>query len=109
MRETVAARVARGAALLDRQIPGWERRIDLETLHLQSPCLCVLGQLHPGQEFANTAYSCGLDRLALTTTQGYYHGFDAGCPSVDAEDGDYDALTAEWHQVITERRGGTGA
>ena len=39
--------VEAGAALLDRELgPGWEDRIDLDTLELSSTCGCVLGQLH---------------------------------------------------------------
>ena len=38
--------VARGAALLDQKRPGWAQQINISTLNLGSPCLCVLGQLY---------------------------------------------------------------
>lgn len=38
-------RIEKGMALLDERLPGWERKIDLGTLDLQSGCDCVLGQL----------------------------------------------------------------
>ena len=43
--DTIEEAVARGAALLDETHPGWAGNINLETLSLASPCLCVLGQL----------------------------------------------------------------
>src|SRR5215211_4856802 len=39
-----AKRVVRGAALLDREAPGWERKIDLPTLDMSSTTACVVGQ-----------------------------------------------------------------
>lgn len=38
-------RIEKGMALLDVRLPGWERKIDLGILDLQSGCDCVLGQL----------------------------------------------------------------
>ena len=43
--EEAKVRVARGAALLDRERPGWPERIDLDTLQLSSACFCIRGQL----------------------------------------------------------------
>lgn len=37
--------VTRGAKLLDERVPGWWRRIRLETLKMSDCSLCVLGQL----------------------------------------------------------------
>jgi hypothetical protein len=37
--------VKRGAALLDREQPGWRDQIDLSTLNLSNGCFCVLGQV----------------------------------------------------------------
>lgn len=39
------AEVNRGAKLLDRVVPGWHKRITQSTLRLESPSVCVLGQL----------------------------------------------------------------
>jgi hypothetical protein len=35
----------KGAALLDQKIPGWEHRIDPETLEMGDPRHCVVGQI----------------------------------------------------------------
>jgi hypothetical protein len=40
-----AARVRRGAALLDRFRPGWAREIDCDRLAMESCDSCILGQL----------------------------------------------------------------
>jgi hypothetical protein len=42
---TVEERVARGAAWLDAHFPGWEGRINLQTLALRSGEKCICGQL----------------------------------------------------------------
>lgn len=39
-----AARVARGAEVMDREVPGWERGIDLGRLDILSPHDCIVGQ-----------------------------------------------------------------
>ena len=44
--ETLRARVARGAALLDRDCPGWAARISSDRLAIQMCSSCVLGQLY---------------------------------------------------------------
>lgn len=43
----VRARVARGAAWLDKVMPGWIRKIKLTDLQLADGRRCVLGQLTP--------------------------------------------------------------
>lgn len=40
--------VARGAAWLDSQEPGWADTIDVATLNMRSGDLCVAGQAYPG-------------------------------------------------------------
>lgn len=41
----IVRRAHRGAKSLDRRMPGWEDKISLEKLSLESPFQCVLGQL----------------------------------------------------------------
>ena len=98
---TIAERVARGAAFLDEREPGWDARIDLDTLSLDSPCCCVLGQLHGGYGAGLRATGLGDDdgrdiELGFFWTDEHLVGF-----SLDDEPGD---LTAEWKRVITARR-----
>jgi hypothetical protein len=70
-----AARVAKGAALLDKKRPGWEREIDLNRLDIQSGSSCVTAQLSGEGHWCS-----GMDMLGLTAgDDGTYvtHGFNA--------------------------------
>ena len=88
---TIAERVAKGAAFLDEREPGWDERIDLDRLDIDSNCRCILGQLH------DKSYATGRRALGLRG-----HGVGLGFyPS--ASDSPH-ALTAEWERVITARR-----
>jgi hypothetical protein len=108
---TVAERVAKGAAFLDEREPGWDARIDLDTLDLQAPCRCVLGQLatHLDDYDDDWSYRDITDRFGLviwfwnwkadTSATDLEYGFNAD-PDVET----YDALASEWKRVITARR-----
>jgi len=43
---STSPRIERGAALLDTAAPGWEGKIDLNTLDLSSGWYCVVGQVY---------------------------------------------------------------
>jgi hypothetical protein len=43
---TVPERVKAGIALLDRVMPGWRAKINLDELYMGSIWKCVLGQMH---------------------------------------------------------------
>jgi hypothetical protein len=119
--DTVAERVARGAALLDIHDPQWWRRdvrspIDLKALDLDSPCKCVLGQRHPTTR-KQSPWNRGLQLLGLRPYWGHGNavtdadcGFNSRFESVREDepcperDDDIAALKAEWVRVITERR-----
>lgn len=93
----VEARVARGAAWLDKNEPGWEGRIDLAKLNLANGCRCVLGQLKGdftialGILFGETWDPAGETRWAVA------HGF------VTEEDNEYPLLDEAWISLIKER------
>jgi hypothetical protein len=66
-------RVRRGAELLDRHRPGWEREVDIERLHMGNTVDCLLGQLYGD-------YESGWDTLGLwepveRSAHGFNHGF----------------------------------
>ena len=61
----VNRRVARGAALLDAQVPNWRDRIDVDRLNMSSGENCVLGQLYLN-EYGEHDWSAGLKALSLT-------------------------------------------
>lgn len=64
-----AKRVASGMELLDEKIPGWTKKIELESLNIAFSHDCILGQL-----FGN--YLRGLRHLSLK--EGDNFGFDSG-------------------------------
>lgn len=88
--ESVEARVARGAAWLDVNKPGWERSIDLSKLNMPNPDWCICGQAeawlpHPD---ADQAVDCGF--LSLSCEEG-------------RERADYEALDRVWRLLLKER------
>lgn len=99
--DTVTNRVKRGAALLDKHVPGWEREITTSELDVWDSCECPLGQLF-GQ------YSAGLRALdilasGLDDSEAIRHGFEASFP---AGRDDYDQLTDAWIRLVTSRTEG---
>jgi len=100
----IAGRVAKGAALLDEKVPGWDARIDLATLNLASPCRCVVGQLFAdlAEDDVVLGYAPGLGVLGFGPgDDDSPYGFDAA-PDDAAEQ--YADLTAAWKRIIEGRR-----
>lgn len=112
--------VERGMAWLDANRPGWERRINLARLDLNSPCNCLLGQEYDLE--AKEAFRVGReDRNGYRICNGYDIGFDLllkqngiddyflGIPVAHSlgfatrHDADYPALTETWRKAIKER------
>ena len=87
---TIEERVARGAAWLDSELPGWVAEIDLNRLVLSSPCRCICGQLYG--EYADRP-----DAIWHTDAE---HGFNV----FSDDPSEWGALEDEWRRVITERR-----
>lgn len=87
--------VRAGVAFLDKERPGWEQHIDLDTLELNDCGTCVLGQLlndydrglmvlQLGEHFGERAISLGFVLQRFTTR--------------------YRELTNEWKRQIEEKR-----
>lgn len=94
---TVAARAARGAALLDEKILGWAERIDVDRLRIDDPFSCILGQLFSGNFLP---YTHGVEQVF-----GYQVGLDT---AVDFGFEDFysdDLLTNAWLEEISARTG----
>lgn len=88
---TIRARVAAGAAWLDKNRPGWDSRVDLDALCMPDPCYCILGQ-----EFGDY-YDA-----PISLDDGVAFGFDAeGAADEMAE---FSALSTEWARLIEARR-----
>lgn len=104
---TIAERVTRGAALLERFDPGWWQRINLDELALDSPCHCILGQLYYDDQNPQASYLAGVAwvRSVMPTrsaadTADEDCGFDESGESPD----EYEQLTAAWRELIESRR-----
>jgi hypothetical protein len=103
MTATVQERVATGAKALDVIEPGWEAKINLVTLNLNSPDHCVLGQLY-GNYYAAPEALRSFARRRL----GFWAVSDDGTEEA-WENGkigeEYRELTAAWRNLILARRG----
>lgn len=99
---TVAERVARGAALLDHEDPGWWQRIDVSGLDLASCQACVLGQLFGEfNDGVEAVFPRRLDKVDKRIGFAASRGFDV---IDDVASDSFDALTAAWLDLINERR-----
>lgn len=84
----LAARVRRGAALLDRKIPGWAKKIDAHRIEIHCCYNCILGQLYGH-------YDDGFHALGLWS--GCENGFNGLL-------GERRALADLWRREIAARR-----
>jgi hypothetical protein len=85
---SIQDRVRAGAALLDKERPGWRDQISPAELDISCSWRCVLGQLYG-------SYTTGLDALGLETPSDF--GFACG-GSLDACESP--ALTREWLELL---------
>ncbi|MEK7583502.1 MAG: hypothetical protein AAB483_03845 [Patescibacteria group bacterium] len=90
--DEIDERVQRGAALLDKRVPGWVMRINLETLDIGESQFCVLGQLFK-------SYSNGFQALGIPGGAGI-HGFN----SIGGKSAEYALLNPAWKCLIKRRR-----
>lgn len=90
---SVAERVERGAELLDREVPGWEKRVPAGCVSIASPNFCVLGHVFG-------AYVHGRAALGLTASSSKLAGF------MFSDYKDIVSLNRAWHDLISERQGG---
>jgi hypothetical protein len=100
--KTAEARVAKGAAYLDRVRPGWFNRIDVGTLTLQSPKSCVMAQSYDC-EYCHACRSAGIQFLSRdgeddVETQAQTLGF------FGAADASFEDLQDAWIDAVAQRR-----
>jgi hypothetical protein len=99
MTDTIATRVARGAALLDDRVPGWYDDIALKSLDQESISDCVLGQTFG-------SFPSGMEALfdgRCSADDSAPHGFGATHPTPVPNE--FELLNIEWERVILARRG----
>lgn len=103
-------RVKKGAALLDRVMPGWAKKIRPEKLDLHSCNQCVLGQLYRGR--GQNGFDRGATKLGLMAGQESALGFDAQetrdsyFGNRGTDENDYDRLDRAWLFEIGRRVNG---
>ena len=83
--------IERGAAFLDEHFPGWEDKIDPETLNLEDGCNCILGQVY-GAYFKG-AEKLGLENIGDRARLGFT--LDGG--------NHFNALTRDWLAYLANR------
>lgn len=91
-------RIEQGMALLDEKVPGWEYRLDLRTLDVNSCTQCVVGQLF-GIHNSDLLY-LGYQALGVESPRQYGFSLDWDL-SYRAT---YGGLNRAWKRKIRERR-----
>jgi hypothetical protein len=97
-------RVARGAAYLDRHVPGWVDIIDLSQLNLSSQCGCVLGQLEGDFSLAIEKLKPWWTNLGVLGRWAEQRGFYLHPRLTEVWKRDYETLTISWREHIIARR-----
>ena len=87
-----ANRVKKGAAWLDKKMPGWREKINVETLNTFSAGRCVIGQTFGDYNTWNNEYS---DAFC------FRHGFNL-CDSLSKYEVYRRELTMAWAKEIAE-------
>lgn len=109
---TARTRVAAGAAWLDRNVPDWVGRIDLDELMMRSVCDCVLGQLF-GDYYAapitlDDSIAMGFDTAEGKALQRFAELSDAEVlAALERMSAEFAALASEWWSLIEARRART--
>ena len=104
-RDQIRRAAARGATWLDKNRPGWSRKIKRRQLDLNSTQFCILGQIHGARN--QHAFDHEADALGLSEDQWDRLGFSLTIPAVAAGWGDdderYGVLTAAWRDELKVR------
>lgn len=96
MADSVEARVARGAAWLDKNRPGWEGKFDPSRFDIRNAEFCICGFVFGDylNLWTDLVIAMGTSK-ARTFMEA--HGF------ISDDDADLDALDAAWPVLIKER------
>jgi hypothetical protein len=103
LKQSVKRRVAKGIMLLNKEYGrSWLRKVDPETLALESGTACVLGQLEGNYD----------DAVETFGIKGSEYGFNTACDWEgytqddwgETEDQEYKELTATWRDQIRKLR-----
>jgi hypothetical protein len=86
------AAVARGAAVLDAELPDWRSRIDTASLQMHHYSRCVLGQLFAGYTAGRNLLGYTSNRAAATDGFEVHHDTEAAY--------EYEELQAAWEAIL---------
>lgn len=102
---SVVERVAAGAEILDRAMPGWAHKIDMSILNITDSLDCILGQLYNGYWHGQSEVKDALDRDFVSTHEWCSWGFDLNDWDAYNEDDltEYDDLHDAWNAAIMDR------
>lgn len=113
-------RVRDGAALLDRLLPGWHDVVDVDSLWINSPCNCVLGQLGLRDDVVELDGDYWQARQqAMVLVEGREgtvdelrgwagtYGFDEAIGLTGDPTAEMDALDRAWREEIRSRQEGS--
>lgn len=98
-----AARVQRGAALLDKKWPTWAQDIDLDTLDIADGTRCMTAQYAQKHDLG-TYWWQATEPLGLENDYEDYEGHGFNTDGGTTEGGGYATLNALWRNQIQERR-----
>ncbi|HYE80030.1 MAG TPA: hypothetical protein VEI97_18785 [bacterium] len=103
--EMARERVARGAALLDEQAPGWAEKVNVGWLDMSYATRCVLGQLYGNYDAGMAVLFPVLGRFVFTRAwKGQAYGFFLYGPKYGAvTEANYRALQEAWVEAIADR------
>jgi hypothetical protein len=110
MTASVQERVAAGAAALDKINPGWESKVNPDTLNVSRADACVLGQVYGfyfEAPYALTDHGPAYgfyDNVSLRSLDLQYMGGEARQRLGAEVDAEYKALTAAWKDLLAARR-----
>jgi len=91
--DALRKRISQSMDLLDELAPDWPDKVDLDTLAMDNPKLCVAGQTVG----FDTVIDAILDRHGRLSAVHEYYAFSA------TWDTDYPTLNTAWREAIVER------
>lgn len=102
---TIAERVQAGVEFLNEKMPGWEKKINLDTLDLADGRHCILGQIFAAYaKTGRSGYNYGCEYFGFFADTEYLYNcrFDYGFSINNT--GSFQELTAEWWNAISALR-----
>ena len=95
--DTAEIVAARGAQWMDANVPGWEKKVDIDCLTMGSPKFCVIGQQH--DPYHDHDYTNFVDKHGL----GYTEQVELGFEVTEYCNYDYLDLRKAWIEEIRKR------